>query len=175
MRFAGADFFNSIGRLQTGSSRESQGDSGHCSTPLVEGRAIGYPPRVSLLSAFRRPGIFLLLPLLLALTARVLIAPGWMIDSDASGSITVRVCSDPSNPGGTVTIPIEKAADHDGGASEQHCPWGALASAPIILDAPLLAERVALQSSPAQAPRRLGYAPGVASPLPPSTGPPAFA
>src|SRR3546814_13148110 len=64
---------------------------------------------VSLLAAFRRPGILLLLPLLLALAARMLVAPGWMIASDAGGSITVRICSDPDNPGGTMTSPLEKA------------------------------------------------------------------
>lgn len=143
--------------------------------PLVEMPTFGYPPRVSLLAAFRRPGILLLLPLLLALAARVLIAPGWMIESDTSGSITVRVCSDPSNPGGSITIPIEKAADHDTGASEQHCPWGALASAPIVPDVATLPERADIATMIPVAPRLLGYAPGAASPLPPSTGPPVFA
>ena len=45
---------------------------------------------MGLLAAFRRPGILLLLPLMLALAARMLVAPGWMIESDAGGSITVR-------------------------------------------------------------------------------------
>jgi hypothetical protein len=130
---------------------------------------------VGLLAAFRRPGILLLLPLLLAIAARILVAPGWMIETDASGSITVRVCSDPANPGGTITIPIERASDHDGAVSDQHCPWGALAVAPIVPAEPALpAAPVAAEPLPVAIPS-LGYAPGIASPLPPSTGPPAFA
>lgn len=134
---------------------------------------------MSLLAAFRRPGILLLLPLLLALAARVLVAPGWMIESDAGGSITVRICSDPANPGGTMTIELEKtgekAGDHNAGEAQQHCPWGALANAPIVPDLPVLAAApMAIEPLPA-AIRALGFAPGIASPLPPSTGPPAFA
>lgn len=130
---------------------------------------------MSPLAAFRRPGILLLLPLLLALAARVLVAPGWMIESDSSGSITVRICSDPANPGGTLTIPIEKAGSHDAGEAQQHCPWGALAHTPIVPDLPVLAAApMAVEPVPV-AVRALGYAPGIASPLPPSTGPPAFA
>lgn len=134
---------------------------------------------MGLLAAFRRPGIFLLLPLLLALAARILVAPGWMIETDASGAITVRVCSDPTNPGGTMTIALERAGEksggHEAGEGQQHCPWGALAVAPITPQTPML---------PAAPPRgepvpivtpTLGYAPGIASPLPPSTGPPVFA
>jgi hypothetical protein len=130
---------------------------------------------VSLLAAFRRPGILLLLPLLLALAARVLVAPGWMIESDAGGSITVRICSDPANPGGTMTIPLEKAGDHNAGEAQQHCPWGALANAPIVPDLPTLAAAPMAAEPVPVAVRSLGFAPGIASPLPPSTGPPAFA
>ena len=130
---------------------------------------------MSLLAAFRRPGILLLLPLLLALAARALVAPGWMIESDAGGSITVRICSDPSNPGGTMTIPLEKAGSHDAGEAQQHCPWGALANAPIVPDVPVLAAAPpAIEPAPVAIPS-LGFAPGIASPLPPSTGPPLFA
>lgn len=129
---------------------------------------------MSLLAAFRRPGILLLLPLLLALAARVLVAPGWMIESDSGGSITVRICSDPTNPGGTMTIPLKKAGSHDAGKAQQHCPWGALANAPIVPDLPVLAAPIIAEPVPV-AVRSLGYAPGIASPLPPSTGPPAFA
>lgn len=130
---------------------------------------------MGILAAFRRPGVLLLLPLLLALAARVLVAPGWMIESDASGTITVRVCSDPANPGGTIEIPIEKAGGHDAGEAQQHCPWGALAVAPIVPGTPVLADmRVEPEPAPLAVPS-LGYAPGIASPLPPSTGPPAFA
>lgn len=130
---------------------------------------------MGLLAAFRRPGILLLLPLILALAARVLVAPGWMIESDAAGSITVRVCSDPSNPGATLTIPLQKAGEHQAGEWQQHCPWGALAAAPIVPDLPALPEKLAIaEPAPVAAPS-LGYAPGIASPLPPSTGPPPFA
>ncbi|MBJ7500664.1 MAG: hypothetical protein JHC57_13010 [Sphingopyxis sp.] len=130
---------------------------------------------MSLLAAFRRPGILLLLPLLLALAARVLVAPGWMIESDAGGSITVRICSDPANPGGTMTIPLERAGDHEAGEAQQHCPWGALANAPIVPDLPVLAAGPMAVDPVPVAVRALGFAPGIASPLPPSTGPPAFA
>ena len=130
---------------------------------------------MGLLAAFRRPGILLLLPLMLALAARMLVAPGWMIESDAGGSITVRICSDPANPGGTMTIPLEKAGSHDAGAVQQHCPWGALANAPIVPDLPVLAAAPpVIEPVPAPVPS-LGFAPGIASPLPPSTGPPFFA
>lgn len=130
---------------------------------------------MSLLAAFRRPGILLLLPLLLALAARVLVAPGWMIESDSGGSITVRICSDPANPGGTITIPLEKVGDHNAGEAQQHCPWGALAHAPIVPDLTVLAAAPMTFEPVPVAVRSLGYAPGIASPLPPSTGPPAFA
>ncbi len=130
---------------------------------------------MSLLAAFRRPGILLLLPLLLALAARVLVAPGWMIESDPGGSITVRICSDPANPGGTMTIPLEKAGSHDGSEAQQHCPWGALANAPIVPGVPVLAAAPVTVEPIPVAVRSLGFAPGIASPLPPSTGPPAFA
>lgn len=130
---------------------------------------------MSLLAAFRRPGILLLLPLFLALAARVLVAPGWMIESDSGGSITVRICSDPANPGGTMTIPLEKAGSHDAGDAQQHCPWGALANAPIVPDVPILAAALTSVEPVPVAVRSLGFAPGIASPLPPSTGPPAFA
>lgn len=130
---------------------------------------------MSLPAPFRRPGILLLLPLLLALAARVLVAPGWMIESDAGGSITVRICSDPANPGGTMTIPLEKAGSHDGSEAQQHCPWGALANAPIVPGVPVLAAAPVTVEPVPVAVRSLGFAPGIASPLPPSTGPPAFA
>jgi hypothetical protein len=130
---------------------------------------------VGILAAFRRPGILLLLPLLLALAARIVVAPGWMIDTDSNGSITVRVCSDPSVSAKTVTIPLEKSGDHKAGEGQQHCPWGALAVAPITPAEPVLpAAPMRADPQPIATPT-LGYAPGIASPLPPSTGPPVFA
>ncbi len=128
---------------------------------------------MGLLAAFRRPGLFLLLPLLLALAARVLVAPGWMIETGSGGSITVRVCSDPANPGATLTIPIETTGDHEA-AQGDPCPWGTLAVAPLLPATPALAETLAGLEPPPSAPAMLGFAPGIASPLPPSTGPPAF-
>lgn len=130
---------------------------------------------VGILAAFRRPGILLLLPLILALCARMLVAPGWMIERDSAGSITVRVCSDPANPGAMLTIPLKKAGDHHMGDGRQHCPWGALAGAPIVPDLPVLPEKLAETEPAPVATPTLGYAPGAASPLPPSTGPPLFA
>ena len=128
--------------------------------------------RVGIFDHFRRPGL-LLLPLILALAARVLVAPGWMIESDASGSITVRICSDPTDPMATQTIAIKKASDHPA-AGQSHCPWGALAAAPLVPDFPVLPEKIGgVEPTPSAAPS-LGFAPGIASPLPPSTGPPSL-
>lgn len=134
---------------------------------------------MGILAVFRRPGLLLLLPLILALAARVLVAPGWMIESDAAGTITVRVCSDPANPGGTMTIPIERsgdnAADHEAGEGQQHCPWGALAATPVVPVLPMLLPRIVEAEAAPLGLWALGFAPGIASPLPPSTGPPSFA
>ena len=130
---------------------------------------------MGVLATLRRPGLLMLLPVLLALAARVFVAPGWMIESDASGSITVRVCSDPANPGATLTIPIERAGDHEGGKGQQHCPWGALAVAPVTPAVPALPAPPTPDAPPPIATPSLGFAPGIASPLPPSTGPPTFA
>lgn len=129
---------------------------------------------MGILAAFRRPGILLLLPLLLALAARAFVAPGWMIDG-ADGTISVRVCSDPANPGGTMNIKIEKSGDHQADEGQQHCPWGALAVAPITPAAPVLPAMLAAAEPAPVALPSLGFAPGIASPLPPSTGPPSFA
>src|SRR3546814_18884562 len=74
-----------------------------------------------------------------------------------------------------MTIPLEKAGSHDAGAVQQHCPWGALANAPIVPDLPVLAAAPpAIEPVPAPVPS-LGFAPGIASPLPPSAGPPFLA
>ena len=117
---------------------------------------------------------FLLIALILALAARMLVAPGWMIESNADGTITVRVCSDPANPGGTMTIAFKTGGDHQADKGQQHCPWGALAVAPITPQTPVLPV-APLRGEPVPvATPTLGYAPGIASPLPPSTGPPVF-
>src|SRR3546814_12943583 len=74
-----------------------------------------------------------------------------------SSDLTVRICSDPANPGGTMTIPLEKAGSHDAGAVQQHCPWGALANAPIVPDLPVLAAAPpAIEPVPAPVPS-LGF------------------
>ncbi|WP_041383020.1 hypothetical protein [Sphingopyxis alaskensis] len=64
--------------------------------------------------------MLLLLPAQPALAARMLVAPGWMIESDASRSITVRICSDPANPAATRRIPIERVGVHDSAADPRH-------------------------------------------------------
>src|SRR3546814_5778439 len=69
-----------------------------------------------------------------------------------------------------LTVPLEKAGSHDACAVQQHCPWGALANAPIVPDLPVLAAAPpAIEPVPAPVPS-LGFAPGIAPPLPPSTG-----
>src|SRR3546814_4772733 len=88
-----------------------------------------------------------------------------MIETNG-GSITVRVCSDPANPGATLTIPVDRAGDHDA-AQDQHCPWGALAVAPVVPDTPVLHGALAPDETAPAAIPSLGYAPGIASPLPP--------
>jgi hypothetical protein len=128
---------------------------------------------MTVLPAFRRLGL-LWLPLLLVLLARIAVAPGWMMEVGESGSISVRICSDPDRVGTSIAIPIERGGDH-APDSQQHCSWGALAEAP-----PVPAQLTLTSPPPAPKPRAkqlfaLGFAPGIASPLPPSTGPPAFA
>src|SRR3546814_1213448 len=91
-----------------------------------------------------------------------------MIETNG-GSITVRVCSDPANPGATLTIPVDRAGDHDA-AQDQHCPWGALAVAPVVPDTPVLPGSLAPDETAPAAIPSLGYAPGIASPLPLRTG-----
>ncbi len=126
------------------------------------------------LSVFRRFS-WLWLPVMLAIMARAVIAPGWMLDRGADGTITVLICSDITGTFQTVDIALESAGDHDGAASVQHCPWGALAASPPLPDAPQLASAPTAPTAHPAPPTPMGFAPGVASPLPPSTGPPAFA
>jgi hypothetical protein len=126
------------------------------------------------LLAFRRSA-WLWLPVLLALLARVAVAPGWMVERDAGGTITVRICSDMNNPGQTTQINIERTADDHAVDDSQHCPWGALASGAVLPDIPIPDGRLIKPSAPPSGMAALGFAPGVASPLPPSTGPPSFA
>jgi hypothetical protein len=114
------------------------------------------------------------LPLLFVLLARMAVAPGWMMEVGESGSISVRICSDPDRVGISIAIPIERGGGHTPD-NQQHCGWGALAEAPpvpapLVLPAPFRKASIPTVSAP-----QLGFAPGIASPLPPSTGPPALA
>ena len=130
------------------------------------------PPLVPLLSSFRRL-TWLWLPVLLVLLARVAVAPGWMVERAEGGTLTVRICSDVNGAGQSIEIPFERSADH--AAGDQHCPWGALAgAAPLPEFAPPGAVSTTALPVPVPLPV-LGFAPGIASPLPPSTGPPIFA
>jgi hypothetical protein len=125
------------------------------------------------LPAFRRFGL-LWLPVLLVLFARIAVAPGWMMEVGESGSISVRICSDPDRVGQSIAIPIERESGHaaDG---QQHCGWGALAEAPPM-PAPMASmPRLPVPAMPPAPLAAFGFAPSAASPLPPSTGPPAFA
>src|SRR3546814_11660405 len=117
--------------------RISDWSSDVCSSDLQSVRLPVAEPRhkargVSLLAPFRRPGILLLLPLLLAPAARMLVAPGRMIQSDAGGSIPVRTCSGPPNPRGTMTIPPQNAGRHAPGAVETPWPLRALPKSPVV-------------------------------------------
>ena len=125
------------------------------------------------LPAFRRL-TWLWLPVLLVLIARTAIAPGWMVERDAGGSITVRICSDVNSPGQSVEIPFERSGDHES-TKDQHCPWGALAGAAPLPEVPRLDAAAIIAAAIPAPPRAHGFAPGAASPLPPSTGPPALA
>lgn len=125
-----------------------------------------------LLTAFRRL-TWLWLPVLLVLLARIAVAPGWMVERAEGGTLTVRICSDVNSAGQSIEIPFERSADH--AAGDQQCPWGALAVGTpppdqITLSASLPPIRISPESLPI-----LGFSPGIASPLPPSTGPPTLA
>lgn len=128
---------------------------------------------MSPLPAFRRLGL-LWLPILLVLLARMAVAPGWMVEQRADGSISVRICSDPDRVGQTTQIAIDRSADH-APDDQQHCSWGTLADAPPLPLAPPLSEVALLPRTPSVGANPWGFAPGTASPLPPSTGPPSFA
>ncbi|NCP10615.1 MAG: hypothetical protein GW859_01440 [Sphingomonadales bacterium] len=120
--------------------------------------------------AFHR---LILIPALLALAMRIAIAPGLMPAADEDGWLTVRVCDAGTVMPHTIRIAIERdaPAGSDADASD-HCPFGALAQAPLPPSPAVLPARILAPTFPALAPLRLGFAPGIASPLPPSTGPP---
>lgn len=125
-----------------------------------------------LLPAFRRL-TWLWLPVLLVLLARVAVAPGWMVERAEGGTLTVRICSDVNSAGQSIEIPFERSADH--AAGDQQCPWGALAVGTPLPEAPRLVPAAITVAAIPPPPRAQGFAPGAASPLPPSTGPPALA
>lgn len=125
------------------------------------------------LSAFCRLG-WLWLPVLLVLLARAAVAPGWMVERDAGGTLTVRICSDVNGGGQTVDIPFERSAGHESD-DPRHCALGALADAPPGPDVHSSSDALALADASPEQTMVIGFAPGTASPLPPSTGPPSFA
>lgn len=128
---------------------------------------------MSLLPAFRRISL-LWLPVLFVLLARGAVAPGWMLDRSDAGTLTVRICSDVSGAGKTIDIPFERKGGH-ASADKQHCSWGALAGAPPLGEVAALPARMPDLPRTAAPPSSVGFAPGIASPLPPSTGPPTLA
>jgi hypothetical protein len=117
---------------------------------------------------------WLWLPLLLAFAVRGPVPPGWMVDRDSGGTLTVRICSDIANPAASVTIPFERQSGDD---SEDmgSCPWGAVGGAGVLPPAPADLEARLFVAAPEPFGHPTGFAPGAASPLPPSTGPPSFA
>lgn len=129
---------------------------------------------MNLLALFRR-SYWLALPVLLALLVRLALAPGWMPAMDAQGDITVRICSGAGMMPETVTIDLGQKDTLPGDKDDTPCPMGAMATPPLLAAAPVLPELLAPLTHPALAAPALGFAPGIASPLPPSTGPPAFA
>jgi hypothetical protein len=122
-------------------------------------------------STLRPFGLFWL-PVLLLLLVRALVAPGWMADFTTSETLTVRICSDADRIGQTVEIPFERTADYPDDEAEQSCAWGALAESSPLPATPALASRVEIALNRRIPLPALGFAPGSASPLPPSTGPP---
>jgi hypothetical protein len=108
---------------------------------------------------------------LLALLLRTAIPTGYMLGTDASGSIMVEPCS-----GQATAMPMRHGANHHdhGQKSEMPCPFGVL-GAPAMPSAPpvVAAASVAVVPAPNSflLPTRL--LPGPAAPPPPSTGPPA--
>ncbi len=124
--------------------------------------------------AFRRFS-WLWLPVVLAILARTIVAPGFMLGRSDDGTMTVLICSSISGELQTVEVALGSGGEHDGGAAPEHCPWGALAATPPVPDTPVMAAAPAAPAPPVLPATTLGYAPGIASPLPPSTGPPAFA
>jgi hypothetical protein len=108
---------------------------------------------------------------LLALLLRAGIPTGYMLGTDASGSVVVELC-----PGQAAATPMRHGAGHHdhGQKGEMPCPFGVLgapampSAPPVVADASTLIFPAPISVS---LPTRLS--PGPAAPPPPSTGPPA--
>lgn len=108
----------------------------------------------------------------LALTLRVLIAPGFMPVATASGGIVLSICTGH----GPAEITVPGKAPQPANNAHDPCPYGALAAAPMTPEAPLLAGGAALPPSIRLAwPRVERPHLGVPAPPPPATGPPLLA
>jgi len=114
------------------------------------------------------------LAVLLALLLRGGIPDGYMLGTDASGAVTVELCSGKTM---VMSMPMEHGAghDHDGQPREMPCPFGVLGAPAMPSVPPLL-----VVAPPAIAPVLLAaalpvfLAPQAAAPPPPSTGPPSL-
>jgi hypothetical protein len=117
---------------------------------------------------------------LLALTLRAMVPAGFMIGDAASGAPALILC-----PGFEATPPPHAMAMHGHVPAHHHdpathreapCPFGALA-APALPPAPpaFLPPPVEPQAVPVRAQLHTAFAPSLAAPPPPATGPPAFA
>lgn len=114
--------------------------------------------------------------LLLSVLARISAMPGWMPQIASDGSFTLRICSPVGNAPKTITITPRRDPQHEKRdvAAGDECPFATLATAIPLPTSPVIHEMVATGDFVLFQPQHLGFAPGTASPLPPSTGPPAF-
>lgn len=113
-----------------------------------------------------------LLAVLLALLLRGGMPDGYMIGADASGAITVELCS-----GKAMVMPMPMGhGDHHGQPREMPCPFGVLA-APAMPSAPPVIASLPILIAPAFIAAFLPtfLKPQAAAPPPPATGPPAAA
>ncbi len=117
------------------------------------------------------------LPILLAILMQVMNVSGWMLDTNKSGNITVRLCNESAGKLQFVEIPLQRGHDSSGDnvdKDEHACAFSQMAGVSLLPEA-LLFEGLLLKATPTyRFTSNFGYSPGAASPLPPSTGPPAF-
>jgi hypothetical protein len=108
---------------------------------------------------------------LLALLLRAAIPAGYMLGTDASGSVVVEPCS-----GQATSLPMRHGAGHHdhGQKSEMPCPFGVL-GAPAMPSVPPVVAATAMAHQPAPISVLLPtpLRPRPAAPPPPATGPPA--